>query len=111
MQALATADISIAIGSGSEVTILSASFILLSSSLSSFLTLTDLSGKVLSRVKLNFVYPHHVLENCLETMMLYLQLWALLYNLVTVPIAIGVLYPIGHVQLAPAWASLAMALS
>ena len=40
-----------------------------------------------------------------------LQLWALLYNIVTVPIAAGVLYPVGHVRLAPAWASLAMALS
>ena len=40
-----------------------------------------------------------------------LQLWAFLYNIVAGPIAAGVLYPVGHVRLAPAWASLAMALS
>ncbi|KAI5994834.1 heavy metal translocatin [Pisolithus albus] len=90
--ALATADVGIAIGSGSEVAISSASFILLSSNLRSLLTLADLSRKVLNRVKLNFV-------------------WAMGYNLVAVPIAAGVLYPAGHIRLSPAWASLAMALS
>ncbi|KAI6038508.1 heavy metal translocatin [Pisolithus marmoratus] len=90
--ALAAADVGIAIGSGSEVAISSASFILLSSNLRSLLTLADLSRKVLNRVKLNFV-------------------WAMGYNLVAVPIAAGVLYPAGHIRLSPAWASLAMALS
>ncbi|KAI6008621.1 heavy metal translocatin [Pisolithus marmoratus] len=90
--ALAAADVGIAIGSGSEVAISSASFILLSSNLRSLLTLADLSRKVLNRVKLNFV-------------------WAMGYNLVAVPIAAGVLYPAGHIRLPPAWASLAMALS
>lgn len=90
--ALAAADVGIAIGSGSEVAISSASFILLSSNLRSLLTLADLSRKVLNRVKLNFV-------------------WAMGYNLVAVPIAAGVLYPASHIRLSPAWASLAMALS
>ncbi|KAL4075879.1 heavy metal translocatin [Scleroderma citrinum] len=90
--ALAAADIGIAIGSGSEVALSSASFILLSSNLTSLLTLADLSRKVLNRVKVNFM-------------------WAFMYNLIAVPIAAGVLYPAGHIRLAPAWASLAMALS
>ncbi|KIO11799.1 hypothetical protein M404DRAFT_7161 [Pisolithus tinctorius Marx 270] len=100
--ALAAADVGIAIGSGSEVAISSASFILLSSNLRSLLTLADLSRKVLNRVKLNFVA---------RLDLDYLQVWAMGYNLVAVPIAAGVLYPASHIRLSPAWASLAMALS
>ncbi|KAF9247029.1 heavy metal translocatin [Melanogaster broomeanus] len=90
--ALAAADVGIAIGSGSDVAISSASFILVSSNLKSLLTLSDLSRKVFNRVKQNFV-------------------WAFMYNIIAVPIAAGVIYPAGHARLAPVWASLAMALS
>ena len=54
-KALAASDIGIAIGSGSDVAISSASFILVSSNLKSLLTLCDLSRKVFNRVKQNFV--------------------------------------------------------
>lgn len=60
-QALTTADVGIAIGSGSDVAISSASFILVKSNLRSILTLTDLSRRVFNRVKFNFVsvrYSH-----------------------------------------------------
>ncbi|KAI1789551.1 heavy metal translocatin [Ganoderma leucocontextum] len=90
--ALTAADVGIAIGSGSDVAISSASFILVSSNLRSMLTLTDLSRTVFNRVKFNFF-------------------WASVYNLVMLPIAAGVVYPAGHARLAPVWASLAMALS
>ncbi|KAF9476123.1 heavy metal translocatin [Pholiota conissans] len=90
--ALVAADIGVAIGSGSDVAISSASFILLSSNLQSLLTLADLSRTVFNRVKFNFLY-------------------AAMYNCVALPIAAGVVYPAGHVRLAPVWASLAMALS
>ena len=40
-----------------------------------------------------------------------LQLWALVYNMVALPIAAGVIYPAGHARLNPVWGSLAMALS
>ena len=53
--ALTAADVGIAIGSGSDVAISSASFILVSSNLRSLLTLTDLSTTVFNRVKFNFV--------------------------------------------------------
>ena len=53
--ALAAADVGIAIGSGSDVAISSASFILVSSNLRSLLTLTDLARTVFNRVKFNFV--------------------------------------------------------
>ncbi|KAJ7095363.1 E1-E2 ATPase-domain-containing protein [Mycena belliarum] len=90
--ALTVADIGVAIGSGSDVAISSASFILLSSDLRALITLCDLSRSIMKRVRVNFV-------------------WAILYNLAALPIAAGVVYPAGHVRLDPVWASLAMALS
>lgn len=94
--ALTMADVGIAIGSGSDVAISSAEFVLVSSKLASLLTLIDLSRTIFRRVKFNF-------------------LWALIYNLIALPIAAGVLYPVtsqgAHVRLDPVWASLAMALS
>ncbi|KAJ2904123.1 E1-E2 ATPase-domain-containing protein [Zalerion maritima] len=94
--ALTAADVGIAIGSGSDIAISSAEFVLVSSELTSLLTLVDLSRMVFRRIKFNFG-------------------WALVYNLIALPIAAGVLYPIErngtHVRLDPVWASLAMALS
>ncbi|KXL41580.1 hypothetical protein M433DRAFT_720 [Acidomyces richmondensis BFW] len=94
--ALTAADVGIAIGSGSDIAISAAEFVLVSSGLTSLLTLIDLSRVVFRRIKFNFV-------------------WALIYNCVAVPVAAGVFYPIvsngKHVRLDPVWASLAMALS
>ncbi|KAJ5197712.1 uncharacterized protein N7498_006829 [Penicillium cinerascens] len=94
--ALAMADVGVAIGSGSDIAISSADFILVSSRLNSLLTLIDLSRIVFKRIKFNFA-------------------WALVYNLIALPVAAGVLYPVktsgGHIRLDPVWASLAMALS
>jgi len=53
--ALTIADIGIAIGSGSDVALSSAKFVLLSSNLNTLLTLVDLSKKVFRRIKFNFV--------------------------------------------------------
>ncbi|KIK68180.1 hypothetical protein GYMLUDRAFT_155642 [Collybiopsis luxurians FD-317 M1] len=90
--ALTFADVGIAIGSGSDVAISSASFILLSSHLQGLVNLINLSQAVIRRIKFNF-------------------LWAVMYNLAALPIAAGVVYPAGHYRLDPVWASLAMALS
>ena len=95
--ALTTADIGIAIGSGSDIAISSAEFVLVSSNLHSLITLLDLSKMVFRRIKFNFG-------------------WALIYNLVALPVAAGIFYPIvtgggKHVRLDPVWASLAMAMS
>lgn len=117
--ALSTADLSIAIGSGSDIALSSSSFILINSRLTTILTLLDLSRVVFRRVYFNFG-------------------WALVYNMIAMPIAAGVLFPITtgtehmdmhhngvgmeggmamessgvkHVRLDPVWASLAMALS
>lgn len=94
--ALTVADVGIAIGSGSDIAISSAEFVLVTSGLGSLLTLIDLSRAVFRRIKFNFG-------------------WALVYNCVAVPVAAGVFYPIvsngSHVRLDPVWSSLAMALS
>ncbi|KAJ5684091.1 uncharacterized protein N7477_000436 [Penicillium maclennaniae] len=107
--ALAAADVSIAMASGSDVAINSASFILLNSDLSTILQLVLLSRRVFNRVRMNFV-------------------WAVIYNVCLVPVAAGVFYPIvsghhektvghgtiiynEHWRLSPVWAALAMALS
>ncbi|TKA80279.1 hypothetical protein B0A55_03043 [Friedmanniomyces simplex] len=95
--ALAVADVGIAIGSGSDVAISAAAFVLVNSNLTTLLTLITLSRAVFKRVKFNFA-------------------WALVYNLAALPIAAGVLYPVKsgggqHIRLDPVWASLAMALS
>ena len=58
VQALAAADVAIAIGSGSDVALSSASFVLVSSDLGTILTMVDLSATVFRRVKLNFVWVH-----------------------------------------------------
>ncbi|KAL7951663.1 E1-E2 ATPase domain-containing protein [Trichoderma barbatum] len=95
--ALTTADVGIAIGSGSDVAISSADFVLATSNLHSVLTLLDLSRVVFRRIKINFG-------------------WAAVYNVCAIPIAAGCLYAIktsggSHIKLDPVWASLAMALS
>jgi len=94
--ALTRADIGIAIGSGSDIAISSAEFILVNSNLNTLLTLLDLSRVVFRRIKFNFG-------------------WAFAYNMIALPVAAGALYPLvsrgKHVRLDPVWASLAMAAS
>lgn len=94
--ALTSADVGIAIGSGSDIAISSAEFVLVSSNLNALITLLDLSIVVFRRIKFNFA-------------------WALVYNLIALPVAAGVLYPVvsngKRVRLDPVWASLAMAAS
>ena len=64
-QALTAADVGIAMGSGSDIALSSADFVLLSSNLQTLLILTGLSRKVLRRVKFNFVsFPSFRLHIC-----------------------------------------------
>ncbi|EPS44375.1 hypothetical protein H072_1646 [Dactylellina haptotyla CBS 200.50] len=88
--ALVTADVGIAIGSGSDIALSSASFILLREDLRQVLVLLELAGKVLRRVKFNFF-------------------WAAVYNVIGIPVAAGVLYGYKRTRLDPSWAALAMA--
>ncbi|KAJ3408361.1 hypothetical protein HDV05_005042 [Chytridiales sp. JEL 0842] len=90
--ALATADVGIAMGAGSDIAIESASAVLLRSDLVDILTLLSLSRKVISRIHQNLFA-------------------ALAYNVLGIPIAAGLLYPFVHMKLEPWMAGLAMALS
>ncbi|KFA54763.1 hypothetical protein S40293_00761 [Stachybotrys chartarum IBT 40293] len=95
--ALTVADVGVAIGSGSDVAVSSADFVLATSNLEAVLVLLDLSRVVFRRIKFNFG-------------------WAAVYNLLALPIAAGCLYAVeapggSRVTLDPVWASLAMALS
>ncbi|KAM0276499.1 hypothetical protein ACHAQH_006688 [Verticillium albo-atrum] len=95
--ALTRADVGIAIGSGSDVAISSADFVLVSSDLRAVVTLLELSRTVFRRIRLNFA-------------------WAIVYNVLALPVAAGCFYPLTtssgqHIRLDPVWAALAMALS
>lgn len=96
--ALSAADVSIALASGSDVAMTTASFILLNNDLETILSLVKLAKRVFLRVKLNFA-------------------WAAVYNVCLIPVAAGVFFAIGANEshggwrLGPVWASAAMALS
>lgn len=90
--ALAAADIGIAIGSGTEVAVETADFVLVRSDLEDVVVALDLARKTFRRIQANFG-------------------WAMLYNVLMVPIAAGAFYPVFHMQLPPMFAGLAMALS
>ena len=90
--ALASADIGIAIGAGTEVAIESADVVLLKSSLCDAVTAISLSKATITVIKENLF-------------------WALIYNAICIPIAAGLLYPAFGIALTPMIASAAMSFS
>jgi P-type E1-E2 ATPase len=90
--ALATADVGMAIGTGTDVAIESASVVLMSGELNKVVTAIDLSRATLTNIHQNLF-------------------WAFAYNVALVPVAAGVLYPINGTLLSPMLAAGAMAFS
>lgn len=90
--ALASADVGIAIGSGTDVAIESADMVLMSG---------DLSG-----VMRAFAISHATMRNIRQNLF-----WAFAYNAALIPVAAGALYPFNGMLLSPMLAAGAMALS
>ena len=89
--ALATADVGIVMGSGTDVAIETGGIVLIKNSLKDVVKALSIAKKTFARIKLNLF-------------------WALIYNLIGIPIAAGVFAHWG-IELSPALAGLAMAYS
>ncbi|HEY0060249.1 MAG TPA: heavy metal translocating P-type ATPase [Flavisolibacter sp.] len=91
-QALAQADVSIAMGKGSDIAMDVAKMTLISSDLSRIPQALSLSRKTVRTIRQNLF-------------------WAFIYNIIGIPIAAGILYPVNGFLLNPMIAGAAMALS
>lgn len=91
-QALAQADVSIAMGKGSDIAMDVAKMTLITSDLTAIPKALNLSGKTVKTIKQNLF-------------------WAFIYNVIGIPIAAGVLFPVFGFLLDPMIAGAAMALS
>lgn len=90
--ALATADVSIAMGKGSDIAMDVAKMTIISSDLTKIPQAIRLSRQTVATIKQNLF-------------------WAFIYNLIGIPLAAGILYPINGFLLNPMIAGAAMALS
>eukprot|EP01041_Mallomonas_annulata_P010544 gene10544-21984_t len=90
--ALACADLGVAIGAGTQVAMEAADIVLVRNSLHDVVVVIDLAKHVFARIKWNIW-------------------WALVYNLIAVPVAAGAWFPWTHMLLPPQYAGLSMAMS
>jgi Cu+-exporting ATPase len=90
--ALAQANVGLAIGAGTQIAKAEADMILVKSKLSDVVVALDLARVVFNRIRLNFAF-------------------SIGYNLIGIPLAAGMFFPILHSTMPPACAGLAMAFS
>jgi Cu+-exporting ATPase len=90
--ALAAADVGLAIGTGTDVAVEAADVALMSGDLRAAVTALELAGATMRTIRQNLF-------------------WAFAYNVVGIPVAAGMLYPLAGVLLSPIFASAAMAFS
>ncbi|MDO4224214.1 MAG: copper-translocating P-type ATPase, partial [Acinetobacter sp.] len=90
--ALATADVGIAIGSGTDIAMETADVVIMASSLSRIMTALHLSQATMRNIYQNLF-------------------WAFIYNIILIPVAMGVFYVGFGVSLSPMLAAVAMACS
>ena len=90
--ALVTADVGMAVGTGTDIAIESACIVLLNNSLKSVADAVMLSKATIRNIRQNLF-------------------WAFFYNILGIPIAAGVLYPAFGIQLSPMIGAAAMSLS
>lgn len=90
--ALTRADIGIAIGAGTDIAIDSADVVLMKNSLEDVCTAIELSKSVIRNIRMNLF-------------------WAFFYNVLGIPVAAGLLWPLFAIKLSPMLGSAAMSLS
>ncbi len=90
--ALATADVGIAIGSGTDIAIESADIVLMSGNLLGVLTAIEISRRTMRNIRQNLF-------------------WAFGYNTLLIPVAAGLFHPVFGLTLSPMLAAAAMSLS
>ena len=90
--ALAQADIGIAIGSGTDIAVEAADIALMRGDLSAAVAAIELSRRTMQTMRQNLF-------------------WAFIYNVIGIPVAAGLLYPLWGLMLSPILASAAMAFS
>ncbi len=90
--ALARADVGVAVGGGTDIAIASADIVLMRSDVSDVSKAVDLSRKTIRNIRQNLF-------------------WAFFYNIIGIPVAAGVLYPLWGITLSPMIGAAAMSLS
>lgn len=90
--ALASADVGIAIGTGTDIAIEAADAVLMKDDLNDVVTTVKLSRATIKNIKENLF-------------------WAFIYNVIFIPIAAGVFFPAFGLRLDPMYATIAMSLS
>lgn len=90
--ALATADVGMTVGSGTDIAVKSADVVLMQNSLTGISDAIQLSRATIRNIKENLF-------------------WAFFYNCLGIPVAAGILYPVFGLQLSPMLGAAAMSLS